>query len=350
MQSAEIRDYCGDYEDVNEFWHRIWIPEYSGKMWLTIPDATFFRWQLGPQSGAVCHVAYDGAKLVASVFSIPYSLRIGSAVHSIGLTSGFTVDPDHRRLSLPLVERLRRRDAERGITFSLGTVVSDPMSPSYRFWSKYGQAFPQNLSVLFPVGYWGKWLAPELSAQAGIKRWERMTGRVLGPLLALIPYRHDPNVRPYHAADLERCVQILAKASSDFDWALVWPPEQLTRQLEGPACGTLVFERDGCVQGMVNYHCLSMQGRERVLAAVITLWADDGLTGAQRVRLLGHVCNHLRESGVHLVVAQRSAMMPATAFMGNLFVPIPAPWHLVAIWTGAAMPLALPKTWSLLVM
>ncbi len=76
---------------------------------------------------------------------------------------------------------------------------------------------------------------------------------------------------------------------------------------------------------MVNYYCLSMQGRERVLAAVIALWADDGLTGAQRVRLLSHVCNHLRERGVHLVTAPRCAMMPALAFLANLFLPVPGP-------------------------
>jgi hypothetical protein len=99
---------------------------------------------------------------------------------------------------------------------------------------------------------------------------------------------------------------------------------------------------------MVNYYCLSMQGRERVLAAVIALWADDGLTGAQRVRLLSHVCNHLRERGVHLVTAPRCAMMPASAFLANLFFPVPGPWHLVALWPK--VPLPLPKTWSLLVM
>lgn len=343
-----MRDYCGDYEDIAELWHRVWIPQYQGKMWVTAADATFFRWLVGPQSGALCLVAYEGTKLVASLFSVPHSLRIGSSVHPIGLTFGLTVDPDHRRLALPLVERLHRHNAERGIAFALGTVVNDPTSPSHRFWTKYAQAFPQNLSFLFPVSYWAKALAPPILAQAGIKRWERLTMRALGSLLPLTPHGYDPHVRSYRSADLERCGQILAKASAGFDWALIWSPEQLTHRLEGPACGTLIFERDGCIQGMVNYHCLSMQGRERVLAGVIALWADDDLTGAQRVRLLGHVCNHLRERGVHLVVAPRCAMMPAAAFLANLFMPVPAPWQLVALWP--AVPLPLPKTWSLLVM
>jgi hypothetical protein len=350
MQQIEMRDYCGDYEDIAEFWHRVWIPQYQGKMWVTAADATFFRWLVGPQTSAFSPVVYEGTKLVGCLFSVPYSLRIGSSVHPIGLTFGLTVDPEHGRVALPLVERLRRHNAEREISFALGTVVNDPTSPSYRFWTKYAQAFPQNLSSLFPVNYWAKVLAPQLLAQAGIERWERLTSRALGPLLRLTPHRHDTHVRAYRTADLERCTQILDKASAGFDWALMWPPEQLTHRLEGAACGTLVFERDGRVQGMVNYHCLAMQGRERVLAAVIGLWADDGLIGAERVRLLGHVCNHLRERGVHFVVAPRCAMMPASAFLANLFLPVPGPWRLFALWTQAAVPLPLPKTWSLLVM
>ena len=284
------------------------------------------------------------------MFSIPYSLRIGSSVHPIGLTFGLTVDPDYGRVALPLVERLRRHNAERGIEFALGTVVNDSTSPSYRFWTKYAEAFPQNLSFLIPVAYWAKSLAPRVLAQAGVKRWERLVSRALGPLFPLTPYRHDAHVRAYRSADLGRCAQILDKASAGFDWALMWPPEQLAHRLEGPACGTLVFERDECVQGMVNYHCLAMQGRERVLTAVIGLWADDGLTGVERVRLLGHVCKHLRERGVHFVVAARCAMMPASAFLANLFLPVPGPWRLVALWSRPAVPLPLPKTWSLLVM
>jgi hypothetical protein len=350
MADVEIRDYCGDYEDFSEFWKRIWFSQYAGKMWLTVPDASFFRWQLGPQSGALCHVANEGSKLVGGVFSIPYSLRIGSSIHPIGLASGFTVDPDHPRLALTLVERLRRRDAERGISFSLSTVFRDPVTPSHRFWVKYAQAFPRNFRFLFPISYWAKWLAPHALVQAGIKPWERLTGRALQPLLPLTPFGSDRHVRAYRPADLEQCARLLDKTSARFDWAMLWTRAQLSRQLEYPAGGTWVYERDGSVQAMVNYHCAAMHGRERILGAVIALWADDGLAGMQRARLLGHVCNHLRQNGVHLVVAQRSAMMPASAFVANLFAPIPAPWYLGAVLTPAATPLTLPKTWGLLVM
>jgi hypothetical protein len=101
---------------------------------------------------------------------------------------------------------------------------------------------------------------------------------------------------------------------------------------------------------MVNYHLMVLQGREPVRTALIDLWADDGLTGAQRVRLLSHLCTDLRERNVHLVMALRCAMMPASAFAANLFLPTPAQFQMGAFFTAGPVPLPVPKTWSLVMM
>ena len=83
------------------------------------------------------------------------------------------------------IERIRRADEERGAAFGIGMVLDDPKSASYRFWSKYAEAFPQNFRFVFRGGYWGKFLAPNVLARAGIKVWERTVTRALGPLLRL---------------------------------------------------------------------------------------------------------------------------------------------------------------------
>jgi hypothetical protein len=229
-------------------------------------------------------------------------------------------------------------------------VLSDPTSISYRFWTKYAETFPQNFRFLFPIGYWVKVLAPQTMVRAGVKAWERTASRALGGLLRLTPHRYDSDVRAYHADDLEQCAQLLDKASAGIDWALVWSAEHLKNQLESPLSGTFVFERDGRVRGMVNYHILLLQGREPVRTALIDLWAGDDLTGPQRVRLLSHLCNDLRACDVDLVMALRCAMMPASAFAANLFLPTPAQFQMGALFTEGPIPLPLPKTWSLVMM
>ncbi|MFL6798583.1 MAG: hypothetical protein ACJ8F3_14325 [Xanthobacteraceae bacterium] len=349
MQHFEMREYFGDYEDVAEFWQRTWAREYAGRIWMVWADKNTFHWLVGPGTDSLGPVAYYEGNLVAAVFSVPYSLRVGTTVHRSGVAFGLTVDPRHRRLAVPIVERLRRDNAERGIDFVLATVLRDPTSSSHRFWTKYAEAFPKNLTFLFPVNYWIKSLAPQVVARAGIERWERMTARLLGPLLSLTPHGNDPHVRPYRATDLESCVQLLETTSAGCDWALLWTPEQLSRRLAGGLGETLLFERDGRVCGMVNFHYMPMQARQRVLTAALTLWADDRLSGSERTRFLSHLCYYLRGRGVHIVSAPRCAMMPASAFVANLFLPVPGPWDLGALWTRPAVPLPPPKSWSLLI-
>ena len=153
-------------------------PEYEGKTWVTVTTRAIVSGSRYPKRRD-CSAAYEGTKLVGSMFSVPHSLRVGSSAHAIRLTFGLTVDSDHR-LCAPLVERLRRHSAERGLVLSSARLLNDPTSPSHRFWTKYAEAFPQNLTFLFPVNYWGKVLAPLVLAKASVKPWERLASRALG--------------------------------------------------------------------------------------------------------------------------------------------------------------------------
>jgi hypothetical protein len=350
VKAVEIRDYSGDFEDVAELCRRVWTAAYLGKEWFPLWDGAFFRWQVGGQN-ALCPVAYDGTKLVGTFFCTPYRLRMGSStVLSVGCASWCTMDPDYRR-ERPiwrLIEALRQRQEELGLAFSFVVVSGAPTSIAYRFWTHYANTFPGNFRFLLQFGFWLKILAPEKMGRAGLEFALRLTARTMGPLLRFIPYRNDPSVRPYRTEDLPQCTHILQKSSADFEWALLWTPTQLANELKSPVSDTLVFERHGRVQGMVNYHYIGLQGREQLRAALIDLWAGDDLTGGQAVRLLGHLCNHLRERDVDIILAVRSSMMPATVFAANLFLPVPAHTHMYALFPRSDVPLAAPKTWSLI--
>lgn len=350
MAGIEIRDYRGDFEDLAEFGRRIWIREYDGKTWIPIPNADFMRWRVSAESGGLTPVAYQGNKVIGSVFSFPQSLRVGDTVFPVAIFTGFSVDTEYRGAALPLIQRLRQDIEERGVAFGFGTVLDDPTSASYRFWAKYAQTFPQNFRFVFTSGYWAKFLGTHALARAGVHAWERMANRIFGPLLRFTPHKYDPHVRLYRAGDLERCAHMLAKTTASFDWAMAWQKEQLASQLESSAFQTLVFERDGEIKGMVNCHAASMHGRETVNAAMMDLWAEDGLSGGERVRLVSHLCTHLAACDVHAVVAPRSTMMPTAALLANLFMPAPQRFRIGIFPTSRSVALSAPKTWDLTIM
>ena len=347
MPAVEIRSYCGDFEDVAELMGRVWMPEYRGRLWVPIPDAAYLRWRFGPESRAVCSAAYEGTILVGTIFSAPSPLLISGSVYPASLSSVFTVDPEHRRIALPLVQHLRRSNEERGIAITTGMVLGDPTSISYRFWTKYAETFPENFRFLFRGSYLAKFLSPQVMAQSGVRAWERVASRAFGPLLGAIPFGYDQHVRPYRAEDLEQCVQILDKSSAGIDFALVWPPDDLSYLLSNPTSGTLVFDRGNCVLGLAHYHLLMMQGRDAVQSALLDLWADDHLAGSDRMRFVAHLCRFLRDAGVHAIVAPRCAMMPQTALLANLFVPVSDEFYIGVHMTPGGIAPSTPRNWSL---
>jgi hypothetical protein len=194
-----------------------------------------------------------------------------------------------------------------------------------------------------------KFLSPQVMAQSGIRAWERMASRAFGPLLRTIPFGYDSRVRPFRAGDLERCVQILDRASADVDFALVWPPKELSYLLSNSTSDTLIFERDGRVMGLAHYHRLMMQGRDPVSAAILDLWADDNLASADRMKFVAHLCHLLRDSGVHAVVAPRCAMMPIAALLANLFVPVSDDFYVGVHMTPGGVSPSTPRSWSFVI-
>ncbi|MCC6776913.1 MAG: hypothetical protein IT537_09800 [Hyphomicrobiales bacterium] len=349
MASFEIRDYCGDFEDVAELTRRVWMPEYSDKIWVPVPDPAYLKWRLGPGSEGVGPVAYAGGKLVGTIFSAPHPLLVAGAVIPGSLSTVFTVDPEHRRVALPLVEEMRRRNEERGIEMTTGMILGDATSASYLFWTKYAESFPQSFRFLFRGTYLAKFLSPRAMARAGLRLWERVASRALGPVIGFIPFGKDPHVREYRAEDAQRCVPLLNKGSTGLDFAFDWPPDRWSFFLSNPTSATLVYERDGSVRGMMHYHFHLLQGREQVRAAVIDLYADDDLTSTDRIRFISHLCTCLRASDIHVVLAVKCPTMPNAALLANLFSPVSDDFFVGVHLTGGAEAPAPPKRWSFVI-
>ena len=346
MNGIEIREYRGDFQDVADLVQRAFGATHLGKKLFPLYDAAFLSWQLGSGSEALLPAAYDGNRLVGTLFSIPHTVRIGSKTCSIGICSWFAVDPEHQRsdLGLRLTEAVRQRQGERGLVCSLVVTMGD-----LPFRSRYLRAHPGAYALLFKLGLWVKMLVPRKLATAATEPAPRLLSRAVGPLLGIIPQPHHAHVRLYRAGDLQSCALLLEKAGAAFDWALVWSIERLARQLASRVSNTLVLERDSRLQGLINYHFITVQGHEPIRAAMIDLWADGNLSNMERARFLGHFCQELRTRNIELIMAARSAMMPAAAFAANLFIPTPREFHVGSILTQGAEPLPEPKTWSLLI-
>jgi hypothetical protein len=347
MPDIEIRDYQGDFEDVADLTRRVWDREYRGRLWFPVADAAYLSWRLSPACRAVCVVAYEGSKMVGTIFSAPQPMRVRDKVITASLSTMFTVDPDYRRAALPLVEEMQRRNGAQGVVLTLGLVLGDPQSSSFQFWSKFAQAFPSKFKFVGRGRFLAKFLSPSRLARAGINYTERLASRTLGPLLQLTPYGRDTHVRPYRESDIDRCVEVLGSATAMFEWALLWSREEFAYLVSNKTSETFVFERDGVVQGLAHYHFLTIQGREPVRGAMLDLWADNGLTTRERMRFVCHLCHHLCAQDVHLLAAPRTGTLPTAAFLASLFVPMPDVVHIGIHMAPGFQDVSPPKDWSI---
>ena len=123
--------------------------------------------------------AYQGTKIVGSIFSIPCSLRIGSAVRTVPIITGFAVDPDHRRAAVPLVERIRRLHAEREIAFGIGGFGGSRSSASrLQFLDEILARISAEISFLFQTGHWFD-TGPRRHGAGQHHPWERLASNTL---------------------------------------------------------------------------------------------------------------------------------------------------------------------------
>ena len=256
--------------------------EYGGKIWIPIPDAAFMRWRVSPESGGRTLVAYQGTKLVGTVFSFPQSLRIGDTVFPVAICTGFSVDPEYRGAALPLIQRLRQRYRRARLCI----------------WRRHGSRRP-DVGVVSLLDQ----IRDDLSAKIQVCFQDRILGQVSGNAGACARRNWrlgadcEPRLRSgasFHAVSnmirmsgpIARTICSVARkcspgpprvsigrwTGSRRNWRLNW---------KASAFHTLVFESDGEIKGMVNCHAASMHGRETVNAAMIDLWAEDGLSGGR---------------------------------------------------------------------
>ena len=343
-----IRSYEGDGEDAARLLQSTWVQTYQERMWFPLWDSDFLRWQLGSDR-RLSVAAYEGERIVGCFFSAPHSMRLRGVELPMTLCSWFTVDPAYRlpRLAVNLVDALRGRHADTGQALAIGVVSGDRNSIAHRFWAQYARTWPAQFRFMFKFGFWLKVLQPTAGARAGIQWWERLGARLLAPATKTL-WRPIRGLRAYEPRDLDACGQLLADATKHFEWTLTWTPDRLAHQLEGGTPRTLVFDRDGRVLALVNYHHASLQGREPMKVAFIDLWAAGGVSGGETPRLVAAVCEHLREEGADAILCLRSALFPAAALLANAFVPLPANDHLVVLFAGPQVDLTPPATWSLL--
>lgn len=319
----EVRTYEEDSATVADFTRRVW----SGRYDLTIPvidwNPQYFEWQLLtglPGARDFLVAAYDGTKLVGTLFAerMPFQLRGAPIEATMG--SWLTVDPDYRGQGIAqrLAEEQRVRHRARDAKFMLGFGVLGTDGP--KFW----QARPDTV-VLGTVGFWVRMFDYRRVAAWSPSWQERLTAWLAGPFYSGAPAAPDaPELRPYQPHDLEACLGLAEAIEGDAELGYRWSAPRLAHQLAGPHLPrTWVYAKDGVVEGFLNYYLIDMKGRTNMSIAVIDLMAFGKLEKPQQKRLVARAMRAMAEEGAGLAMSLKVPTRYDSTLWSAGFAPTP---------------------------
>lgn len=332
MATLEVRTFEEDAQVASDFTRKVWLERYQLTSpvieWSANYYQQFLMWDR-PGSRDFLVAAYDGAKLVGTLFAerTLYQLRGQPITGTVG--SWLSVDPDSggKGIGRKLVDEMRRRHREQDAKFMMGYGVIGTDGP--KFWRAQ-----KDTVFLGTVGFWVRMFDHRAVAEWSMSARDRLLTRAVGPFFSGPPPAvSSDGVRAWEPRDLEASRQLLAHFETQAALGHRWDEARMKHQLT-PAgiTRTLVLERGGAVKGLVNYYVIDMTGRGTMPVAVIDYLAIEALDPDERQRLLGTALTEMAAAGAKLAMILRVGCLPGRALWKAGFVPIPEDtYHLATI-------------------
>lgn len=329
----EVRTCESEAPEVAAFTTRVWRETFHGRRLAINWDTAYFDWQL---FNGVCErdymlAAYDGARLVGTLFAEPFRLRVRGVERDATMSSWLTVEPEYRRhnVASQLVAEMRRRHRERNAAFQIGFGVLGTMGP--QFWQTMPDAF-----VLRKLGFWCLMFDVDALRES---LYLPSPGRSAMRLLRVVerPAPRAPEgvgVREYVRTDLARCLELANALGEGMDMAYCWEAERLGLQLQHKGQPrTLVYEEEGRVEGFINYYVVECVGRSTVRTAIIDIFAcGPELNARGRKRLLAAGVARMAEEGCTMALLLRIPCYPAATLLKSGFIPLPREFSVICGW------------------
>ena len=329
----EIRTFEGDAAELSEFTTGVWRKSYRGKMPVPLWSPRLFRRELLPTDDDprdYLVAAYDGTRLVGShpARAVPISLH--GEERSATWGSFLTVDPDYRRqgIAQKMHVEFQKRHQERGAAVNFGYLyIRNIRSLGPKFWLKQ----PEGTTIVRKLGFWVRPLDHRAVARFELYWFEAWGSR----MLSLFQRRPKPprdvtGIRLYQGEDLSDCIELVRDRAASADLAYLWSPDELARLLDcRDLSRTVVLQRDGRVEGLVNYYRFEVLGRSPIEVGVIDLLAFGKLPVRDRQRLLRAALCQMAEDGLKAAMCLRGSWYAGRQMVRAGFYPFPHEYYYV---------------------
>jgi hypothetical protein len=322
LAGISIEPFRGDLESLEKMAHSSWKDEYGISSFPNFYRPAFLHYLFG----RIKHkdhlvAAYRGAEIVSFLANVPHRFYFrGRTFH--GLWSGLLVTRKEllrQGLAVSTIQAGLRLNEQYKYDFSLTTFETGHRST---LMLKKFQAAGQRLEFMKRLNVVARILdLPRVAASEGLKRWELAAIKIVGGDRK--PWKgKEGAVREYRPEDLDSCLSLFNSFQERIELARAWERDELGWELAYPdVAQTLVYEKGGRVEGVINfiYHDHLGQGRERW--AWLNHVAFFNLSGRERICLIHAFLRYLKEKDCVGVIEWTKKYYPLGALYRAHFFP-----------------------------
>jgi len=160
-----------------------------------------------------------------------------------------------------------------------------------------------------------------ISASENIKMWERAGVKLIGG------HRQPKakscvSLREYRSEDLDMCLALLNQYKDRIKLALVWDRDELAWELDYPGVSqTLVYEKEGKVEGLINFIYHEHLGKTKERWAWINHVAYPGLSSRERFGFVQAFLRYIKEADCVGAIEWTRKYYPMNPFFRSRFFP-----------------------------
>jgi len=324
IPGISIENFRGDAEALEKMAHTAWRDEYGVDSYPNLyrPDYLAYLLQAVDDPRLVL-AAYRGDEIVGFLLNLPRRMALDGQEYRAALSCLLVTRKEFFRqgLAQALIQEGLKRNQELRYDFTLFYLETGHRSS--RLFAKLQEAgLPiervKRMHVIARVLD-----LPAIAASENFKRYEALALKLWGG--HRVPSgRPDAQVREATAADADQILLLLNAHREKVRLARVFGREEMRRELiHPPLASTLVYEREGRIQGVLAYVIVEHVGRKKVPWAWINHVAWDELSFWERLSLVQSFLKTAHRQACAGVVEWSKGVYPNAALFAARFVPYP---------------------------